>query len=52
MDPTFVFQNAMQKIDVIQFRLELVLQNHFVKKKSFQISCSQNLKQIPLAYKM
>ena len=51
-NPTFVFQNAMQKIDELQFRLELVLQNQIALKKNHLNQLYQNLKQIPLAYKI
>ena len=51
-NPTFVFQNAMQKIDELQFRLELVLQNQIALKKNHSNQLYQNLKQIPLAYKI
>ena len=42
----------MQKIDELQFRLELVLQNQIALKKNHFNQLYQNLKQIPLAYKI
>ena len=42
----------MQKIDELQFRLELVLQNQIALKKNHLNQLYQNLKQIPLAYKI
>ena len=42
----------VQKIDELQFRLELVLENQIALKKNHLNQLYQNLKQIPLAYKI
>ena len=48
----FIIQNSIQKIDELQARLELVLQNQIALKKNHLNQLCQNLKQIPLTSKI
>ncbi len=51
-NPTFVIQNAMQKIDELQSRLELFLQNQIALKKNYLDKLQNNLAQIPITYRI